>query len=73
MMNGNTNDGIGSFQATPIEPDEGDETEDRLQRALAMSMMDGNGNDEIGPFQATSIEPDEGNETDKERFQGALC
>ena len=49
MMGGNGNDEIGPFQATSIEPDEGNETgEERLQRALAMSMMDGNDNDEIG-------------------------
>ena len=62
-----------SFQATSIEPDEGNETdEERLQRALDMSMMDGDDNDEIGSFQDTSIEPDEGNETDEERLQRAL-
>ena len=58
-----------SFQATLTEPDEGNETdEERLQRALDMSMMDGNDNDEIGSFQDTSIEPGEGNETDEERL-----
>ena len=73
MMGGNDNDEIGSFQDTSIELDEGNETdEERLQRALDMSMMDGNDNNEIGSFQDTSIEPDEGNETDEERLQRAL-
>ena len=62
-----------SFQATSIELDEGNETdEERLQRALDRSMMDGNDNDEIGSFQDTSIKPDEGDETDEERLQRAL-
>ena len=56
-----------------IEPDDGNETdEERLQRALDMSVMDGNDNDETGSFQDTSIEPDESNETDEERLQRAL-
>ena len=62
-----------SFQATSIEPGEGNETDRlRLQRALDMSMMDGNNNDETGSFQDTSIEPDESNETDEERLRRAL-
>ena len=48
MMDGNDNDDIGSFKATSIEPDEGNETdEERLERALAMSMMDEIGCEEI--------------------------
>ena len=44
MMGGNDNDEIGSFQDTSIEPDEGNETdEERLQRALDMSMTNENG------------------------------
>ena len=62
-----------SFKATSIEPDEGNETnEERLQRALVMSMMGGSDSGEIGSSQATSIEPDEGNETGEERLQRAL-
>ena len=73
-MNGNDSDEICSFMATSIELDEGNETnQERLQRALAMSMMDGNDNDDIGSFKATSIEPDEGNETDEERLERALA
>ena len=71
-MDGNDSGEIGSFQAMPIEPDEGGTDEEQLQRALDMSMMDDD-NDEIGPFQATSIEPDEGSETDEERLQRALA
>ena len=64
---------MGVLYVTSIEPDEGNETdEERLQRALDMSMMDRNDNDEIGSFQDTSIEPDEGNETGEERLQRAL-
>ena len=71
---GSGNGEFGSFQATSVKPDEGSETdEERLQRALAMSMMDENDSDEIDSFQATSIEPDEGNETDEERLQRALA
>ena len=48
MMDGNGNDEIGSFQATSIEPDEGNETdEERLQRALDMPMMNENGCEEM--------------------------
>ena len=65
---------FGSFLATLIKPDEGSETdEERLQRALAMSMMDENDSDGMDSFQATSIEPDEGTETDEERLQRALA
>ena len=40
MMDGDDNGGIGSFQAASIDPNEGNETdEERLQRALDMSMM----------------------------------
>ena len=47
-MDGNDNDEIGSFQATSIESDEGNETdEDRLQRALAMLMVDETGCEEL--------------------------
>ena len=47
-MSGNDSDEIGSFKATLIEPDEGSETdEERLQRALAMSMADKNGCEEF--------------------------
>ena len=47
-MRGESGDEIGSFQAAPVEPGESNETdEERLQRALAMSMMDGNDNDEL--------------------------
>ena len=48
-MGGNDSGEIGSFQAMPIEPDEGGTDEEQLQRALDMSMMDDD-NDEIGPF-----------------------
>ena len=62
-----------TYTHTSIEPDEGNETdEERLQRALDMSMMDGNDNDETGSFRDTSIEPGESNETDEERLQRAL-
>ena len=48
LMGENDNDEIGSFKAMPIEPDEGNETdEDQLQRALAMSMKDENGCEEF--------------------------
>ena len=48
MMGENDNGGIGSFDATSIEPDEGNEPgEERHQRALAM-LMDENDNNEIG-------------------------
>ena len=47
-MDGNDNDEIGTFQDTSIEPDEGNETgEERLQRALDMSMMNENGCEEM--------------------------
>ena len=43
MMGENDNDEIDSFKARLIEPDEGiDANEERLQRALVMSMMDEN-------------------------------
>ena len=45
MMDEN-DDEIGCFQATSIEGNETDE--ERLQRALAMSMVNRNDNDEIG-------------------------
>ena len=74
MVVGSVNGEFGSSQATPIKPDEGSETdEERLQRALAMSLMDENDSDEMDSFQATSIEPDEGNETDEQRLQRALA
>ena len=48
MMDGNDNDEIGSSQDASIEPDEGNETdEERLQRALDMSMMNENGCEEM--------------------------
>ena len=47
-MDGNDNDEIGSFQDTSTEPDQGNETdEERLQRALDMSMMNENGCEEM--------------------------
>ena len=54
MMDGNENDEIESFLAT-IGPGEGNGAgEERLQRALAMSMMDGNDNGGIGFIQAVN-------------------
>jgi len=57
-----------------IEVDEDNETnEERLQRALAMSMEDKNDNDEIGGFKSTPIEADEDDESNEGRLQPAVA
>ena len=70
MMDGGGGGGIRSFQATSIELDESNETdEERLRHELAISVMGGNDNDEIGSFQAAPTKPSEANEIDEEWLQ----